>query len=315
MRDRGRRHADRPPSARRHDAAPSGSSAAPRWTESTSRCSTATARSSRTSAPARPIPIRRRLRRGCAKSSPTRRRPPGRSPNWSATSPTRMSRRSSAFSPKTLFRATSVAVGRACMARRCCIARTSATRGSFATARARRRRLGLDVVCDFRSADVAAGGEGAPLVPLYHAALAAGLERPLMFLNWGGVGNVTYLGPNGEIVAFDTGPANAPIDDFVRRRLGLSHDENGALAARGRVDARSARGLDARPLFPPPGAKVARPQPFSRADARRRGALGRRRRRDAGGLHHRGDGGGAGASSRSRRGAGWSAAAGAAMRR
>jgi anhydro-N-acetylmuramic acid kinase len=98
-------------------------------------------------------------------------------------------------------------------------------------------RLGIDVVCDFRSADVAAGGEGAPLVPLYHAAHAAGLARPLMFLNWGGVGNVTYLGPQGQIVAFDTGPANALIDDFVRRRLGLSHDENGALAASGRVRA------------------------------------------------------------------------------
>ncbi len=97
-------------------------------------------------------------------------------------------------------------------------------------------RLGIDVVCDFRSADVAAGGEGAPLVPLYHAALAANLERPLMFLNWGGVGNVTYLGANGEIIAFDTGPANAPIDDFVRRRRGYSHDQNGALAASGQVD-------------------------------------------------------------------------------
>lgn len=96
--------------------------------------------------------------------------------------------------------------------------------------------LGLDVVADFRSADVAAGGEGAPLVPLYHAALAQGLERPLMLLNWGGVGNVTYLGRDGEIVAFDTGPANAPIDDFVRRRRGLSHDEGGALAAQGRSD-------------------------------------------------------------------------------
>lgn len=96
-------------------------------------------------------------------------------------------------------------------------------------------RLGIDVVCDFRSADVAAGGEGAPLVPLYHAALAQGLERPLMFLNWGGVGNVTYLGRDGEIVAFDTGPANALIDDFVRRRRGLTHDEDGALAASGRA--------------------------------------------------------------------------------
>ena len=97
-------------------------------------------------------------------------------------------------------------------------------------------RLGVDVVCDFRSADVAAGGEGAPLAPLYHAALAEGLERPLMFLNWGGVGNVTYLGSAGEIAAFDTGPANALIDDFVRRRLGWTHDAEGALAARGRAD-------------------------------------------------------------------------------
>ena len=58
--------------------------------------------------------------------------------------------------------------------------------------------LKIDVVSDFRSADVAAGGEGAPLAPIYHAAMAAGLERPLMILNWGGVGNVTYLGPRGR---------------------------------------------------------------------------------------------------------------------
>jgi anhydro-N-acetylmuramic acid kinase len=98
------------------------------------------------------------------------------------------------------------------------------------------RLLGLDVVNDFRAADVAAGGEGAPFVPLYHAAICAPLERPLMVLNWGGVGNVTYLGADGEIVAFDTGPANALIDDFVSRRRGLTHDEGGALAAAGRVD-------------------------------------------------------------------------------
>ena len=58
--------------------------------------------------------------------------------------------------------------------------------------------LRIDVVSDFRSADVAAGGEGAPLAPIYHAAMAAGLERPLMILNWGGVGNVTYLGAEGR---------------------------------------------------------------------------------------------------------------------
>jgi len=96
--------------------------------------------------------------------------------------------------------------------------------------------LGIDVVNDFRAADVAAGGEGAPLVPLYHAAMTANLERPLTLLNWGGVGNVTYLGAEGEILAFDTGPANALIDDFMTRRRGLSHDEGGALAASGKPD-------------------------------------------------------------------------------
>jgi anhydro-N-acetylmuramic acid kinase len=98
-------------------------------------------------------------------------------------------------------------------------------------------RLEIDVVSDFRSADVAAGGEGAPLVPLYHAAMCAALAKPLTVLNWGGVGNVTYLGESGEILAFDTGPANALLDDFVATRRGLSHDEGGALAASGRVEA------------------------------------------------------------------------------
>jgi anhydro-N-acetylmuramic acid kinase len=96
--------------------------------------------------------------------------------------------------------------------------------------------LKIDVVSDFRSADVAAGGEGAPLAPVYHAAMAAGLERPLMILNWGGVGNVTYLGVKGEIIAFDTGPANALLDDFLIARRGLAFDKDGALSASGRVD-------------------------------------------------------------------------------
>jgi anhydro-N-acetylmuramic acid kinase len=98
------------------------------------------------------------------------------------------------------------------------------------------KALGIDVVNDFRAADVAAGGEGAPLIPLYHAAMCAGLERPLTIVNWGGVGNVTYLGARGEIIAFDAGPANALIDDFVAERLGVGYDEGGALAAAGRVD-------------------------------------------------------------------------------
>src|SRR5204863_9516048 len=79
------------------------------------------------------------------------------------------------------------------------------------------RLAGVDVVADFRSADVAAGGEGAPLAPLYHAALAADLVKPVAVLNLGGVGNVTWIGPGEDaILAFDTGPGNALIDDWVR---------------------------------------------------------------------------------------------------
>ena len=84
------------------------------------------------------------------------------------------------------------------------------------------RRLGLDVVADFRSADVAAGGEGAPLAPLYHAALAATLPKPLAVLNIGGVANVTWIGDGAELLAFDTGPGNALIDDWVRRHTGVN---------------------------------------------------------------------------------------------
>lgn len=94
--------------------------------------------------------------------------------------------------------------------------------------------LGVPTVDRFRHADVAAGGEGAPFAPLYHRALAQRLAQPVMVLNLGGVGNVTYI--DGEtVIAFDTGPASAIIDDFVARRLGRPFDEDGALAASGRV--------------------------------------------------------------------------------
>jgi anhydro-N-acetylmuramic acid kinase len=94
-----------------------------------------------------------------------------------------------------------------------------------------------DVVGDFRSADVAAGGEGAPFVPLYHAALAGELERPLAVVNIGGVANVTWIGPgDDQILAFDTGPGNALIDDWALATTGQSSDLDGALAAAGQVD-------------------------------------------------------------------------------
>jgi anhydro-N-acetylmuramic acid kinase len=101
-------------------------------------------------------------------------------------------------------------------------------------------RLGVPVVSDFRSADVASGGQGAPLVPVFHRALAAGLERPLAVLNIGGVANVTWIGPGeDDLLAFDTGPGNALIDDWALRHTGEPVDTGGALAARGSADRRT----------------------------------------------------------------------------
>lgn len=106
------------------------------------------------------------------------------------------------------------------------------------------RMTGIDVVYDMRAADVAEGGQGAPLVPVYHAALAAGIEeRPLAVLNIGGVANVTWIGGRGEpgeganaLIAFDTGPGNALIDDWMKARTGAARDSDGAAAAAGQVD-------------------------------------------------------------------------------
>lgn len=100
------------------------------------------------------------------------------------------------------------------------------------------RLTGIPVVCDFRSADVAAGGQGAPLVPLFHAALCRDIPGPLAVLNLGGVGNVTYIGGSepDDLLAFDTGPANAPLDDWILRHTGETYDRDGRLAATGRVE-------------------------------------------------------------------------------
>jgi anhydro-N-acetylmuramic acid kinase len=99
------------------------------------------------------------------------------------------------------------------------------------------RRLDMTVVHDFRAADVAAGGQGAPLVPAFHQALARDLKRPhpIAVLNVGGVANVTFV-DGGDPIACDTGPGNALIDDFMRARTGAPLDRDGDQAARGRVD-------------------------------------------------------------------------------
>jgi anhydro-N-acetylmuramic acid kinase len=86
---------------------------------------------------------------------------------------------------------------------------------------------GISVVNDFRTADVKAGGQGAPLVPVYHQALAAGLQKPIAFLNIGGVANITYIGTKGEVIAFDTGAGNALLDDWMREKTKHAYDTNG----------------------------------------------------------------------------------------
>ena len=98
-------------------------------------------------------------------------------------------------------------------------------------------RLGIDVVYDFRSADMRAGGQGAPLAPLYHQALAASskLAGRVAVLNLGGVANVTWLDGDAEPVAFDTGPANGLIDAWCLHHTGEGFDRDGALAAAGRI--------------------------------------------------------------------------------
>jgi anhydro-N-acetylmuramic acid kinase len=122
---------------------------------------------------------------------------------------------------------------------------------------------GRTVVWDFRSADVASGGEGAPLAPFFHFACAkrSGAAAPVAFLNIGGVANVTWVDPRAErpeeagaLVAFDTGPGNALLDDFLRARRGQPYDEGGAVAAGGRADERVLARVAEHPYLqrPPP---------------------------------------------------------------
>jgi anhydro-N-acetylmuramic acid kinase len=111
------------------------------------------------------------------------------------------------------------------------------------------RLTGVAVVNDFRTADVQAGGQGAPLVPVYHYALAAGREKPVVFLNIGGVANITYIGAKGEMIAFDTGPGNALLDDWMLKKTRRRFDEGGKTAARGKVDQGILKELMAHPFF------------------------------------------------------------------
>ena len=118
--------------------------------------------------------------------------------------------------------------------------------------------LNTPVVWDFRSSDVELGGEGAPLAPFFHHACARYIKatKPLAFLNLGGVGNITWVDPriaapetSGALLAFDTGPANAPINDMVQARCGVPFDKDGAIAASGRVEQGALELFLAEPYF------------------------------------------------------------------
>ncbi|WP_278921852.1 anhydro-N-acetylmuramic acid kinase [Pseudophaeobacter profundi] len=118
--------------------------------------------------------------------------------------------------------------------------------------------LNLPVVWDFRSDDVRLGGEGAPLAPFFHFACAKYIKAsgPICFLNLGGVGNLTYVDPRfdspeaaGALLAFDTGPANAPINDLMQTRLGQPFDKDGRIASKGVVETGALELFLAEPYF------------------------------------------------------------------
>ena len=113
---------------------------------------------------------------------------------------------------------------------------------------------GIDVVCDLRSRDVAAGGQGAPLVPALHATLFASAHDDVAVLNLGGIANLTLLPARGPVRGFDCGPGNALMDLWCQRHLGRDYDAGGAWAASGRVDASLLQRLLAEPYLqrPPP---------------------------------------------------------------
>jgi anhydro-N-acetylmuramic acid kinase len=113
---------------------------------------------------------------------------------------------------------------------------------------------GIDVVADFRRGDVAAGGQGAPLLPAVHAMLLSQPGATRVVLNLGGIANITVLGPDGQVLGFDTGPANGLLDAWCMEQRGEPFDRDGAFAAAGKVDAPLLEALLADPYFalPPP---------------------------------------------------------------
>ena len=111
-------------------------------------------------------------------------------------------------------------------------------------------KTGLPVVWDMRANDVAHGGQGAPMIPAYHAALARrAADLPVVFVNIGGVANVTWVGQGGALLAFDCGPGNALLDDWMAQKTGAPFDEDGRMAASGKADEAIVQGYLAHPFL------------------------------------------------------------------
>ena len=151
------------------------------------------------------------------------------------------------------------------------------------------KAIHIPVMHDFRAADVAAGGQGAPFVPVYHRALAQSLERegPMVVVNIGGVSNITYIDGADTLIACDTGPGNALLDDYMFRTMGQPFDCEGRMAAQGIVDVAWVMRALEHPFFALPPPKSLDRNDFASLtlprDARRR------RRGDADRIHGRGD--------------------------
>ncbi|MDR7031867.1 anhydro-N-acetylmuramic acid kinase [Mesorhizobium sp. BE184] len=134
-------------------------------------------------------------------------------------------------------------------------------------------RIGLPVVYDMRANDMIHGGQGAPLVPIYHAALARSLSQPfasafpVVFVNIGGISNITYVPGAGDPVAFDTGPGNALIDQWVAREGGIPFDAGGAVASEGGAVRAVVEAYLDKSFFAKPGPKSLDRNDFTLAEA------------------------------------------------
>ena len=113
-------------------------------------------------------------------------------------------------------------------------------------------KTGMRVVSDFRRHDMAVGGQGAPLVAMFHRALFPNEPRPTVILNLGGVANITWLGENDEIIAGDTGPGCGLLDEWIQEMAGQSHDKDGQIAQKGKVDKAIVEAALATPFFSKP---------------------------------------------------------------